>query len=71
MKVKSLIVGAIVLSLGTVSFTYAADPKSDQERFTRQIGSEMGVPEPGSVTDQEMTKKGRNPAKHQGANQNA
>lgn len=60
-----------MLSLGTVPFTYAADPKSDQERFTRQIGSETGVPEPGSVSDQETTKKQRDPAKDQGADQNA
>ena len=49
MRFKSLLIGAMVLGLGTVSFTYAADSKSDQKRFTQQIGSEMGVPEPGSV----------------------
>jgi len=66
-----VITGAIVLGLGTVPFTYAADPKSDQEGLTGQIGSEMSVPEPGSITDQETTKKQRNPAKDQGADQNA
>ncbi len=71
MRFKSLLTGAMVLGLGTVPFTYAADPKSDQERFTQQIGSEMGVPEPGSVSDQETTRKQRNPAKDQGADQNA
>lgn len=49
MRFKSLLTGAMVLGLGTIPFTYAADPKSDQERFTQQIGSEMGVPTPGSV----------------------
>ncbi|HKC93125.1 MAG TPA: hypothetical protein VKB81_03790, partial [Nitrospira sp.] len=63
--------GAIVLGLGTVPFTYAADSKSDQEGVARQIGSEMGVPEPGSISDPETTKKQRNPAKDQGADQNA
>lgn len=71
MKYKFLLTGAMVLSLGTGPFTYGADPKSDQERFTQQIGSEMGVPEPGSVSDQETTKKQRDPAKHQRAYQNA
>lgn len=61
----------MVLSLVTVPFTFAADPKSVQERFTRQSGSETGSPEPGSVSDQEMTKKKRNPAKDHGADQNA
>jgi hypothetical protein len=75
MKFKPLFAGVMVLSLGTVPLMYAGDLTSAQERFTRQIGneigSEMGVPEPGSVSDQEMTKKHRNPAKYQGADQNA
>ena len=62
-----IITGAIVLGLGTVPFTYAADPKSDQERSTEQIGGELGVPAPGSVSDQETTKKQRNRAKDQKA----
>src|SRR5215471_3944243 len=66
-----VITGALVLGLGTVPFTYAADPKSDHEGFTGQIGSETGLPDPGSITDQETTKKQRNPAKDQGADQNA
>jgi hypothetical protein len=53
----------MVLGLGTVPFTYAADPKSDQERFTRQIGSEVGVPEPGSLESLETPK----PAKPRGS----
>ena len=49
MRFKSLLTGAMVLGLGTVSFTYAADQKSDQKPFTQQMGNEMGVPDPGSV----------------------
>lgn len=49
MRFKSLLIGAMVLGLGTVPFTYAADSKPDQKRFSQQIGSEMGVPDPGSV----------------------
>ena len=49
MRFKSLLTGSMVLSLGTVPFTYSADLKSDQERFTQQIGSETGVPKAGSV----------------------
>jgi sporulation protein YlmC with PRC-barrel domain len=72
MNCKFLLTGAMVLSLGTVPFTYAADPKSDQDRFTQQMGSEMGVPDPGSISsDQETTKKQRDPSKHQRAYQNA
>jgi hypothetical protein len=71
MRFKYLFLGALLLSFGTVPFGHATDPKSDQERFTQQIGSEVGVAEPGSVSDQETTKKQRNPAKDQGADQNA
>jgi len=49
MRFKSLLTGAMVLSLGTAPFIYAADPKPDQGQFTRQIGSETGVFEPASV----------------------
>ena len=71
MKFTPLFTGAMVLGLVTVPFAFAADATSDQERFVRQIGSETGVPVPGSVSDQETTKKHRNPAKDQGADQNA
>jgi len=71
MKFTTFLAGVMVLSLGTVPLTYAVDPGSDQERFQQQIGSEMGVPEPGSIADQESTKKQRNPAKDQRADQNA
>lgn len=63
MRFKFLLTGAVVLGLGTVPFAYAADPKSGQERFTRQIGSEVGVPEPGSVERLETGK----PAKPRGS----
>jgi hypothetical protein len=63
MKSTSLLIGAMILGLGTVPFVYAADPKSAQERFTQQMGSEMSVPEPGSVESPETSK----PAKPQGS----
>jgi|GEM_PF-1331931 len=68
---KTFLTGAVVLSLGTLPLAHAADQKSDQQHFIGQGGSELGVPEPGSVRDQETTKKQRDPTKHQGANQNA
>jgi sporulation protein YlmC with PRC-barrel domain len=71
MTFKSLYFGAMLLSVGMVPFAHATDLKTDHERVTQQIGSEVGVPEPGSVSDQETTKKQRNPAKDQGADQNA
>jgi PRC-barrel domain len=71
MKFTTFLAGVMVLSLGTVPLTYAVNPGSDQERFQQQIGNEMGVPEPGSIADQESTKKQRNPAKAQRADQNA
>jgi sporulation protein YlmC with PRC-barrel domain len=71
MTFKSLYLGAMLLSIGMVPFAHATDPKADHERVTQQIGSEVSVPEPGSVSDQETTKKQRNPAKDQGADQNA
>lgn len=71
MTFKSLYLGAMLLSVGTVPFAHATDPISDDERITQQIGTEVGVPEPGSVSDQETTKKQRNPSKDQGTDQNA
>ena len=53
MRLKPLLTGAMVLGLGTVPFANASDSKSDQERFTQQIGSELGVPDPGSVGNME------------------
>jgi hypothetical protein len=46
----------MALSFGIVPFAYAADQKSGQERHTRQIASEMSVPEPGSVESLETSK---------------
>jgi len=71
MTFKSLFLGALLLSFGAVPFAHATDPKSDQDRSSKHLGSEMGVPVPGSVSDMESTKKHRNPAKDQGADQNA
>jgi hypothetical protein len=71
MTFKSLYLGAMLISVGAVPFAHATDPISDHERVTQQIGTEVGVPEPGSVSDQETTKKQRNPSKDQGTEQNA
>jgi sporulation protein YlmC with PRC-barrel domain len=71
MTFKFLYLGAMLLSVGTVPVAHATDPISDHERVTQQIGTEVGVPEPGSVSDQETTKKQRNPSKDQATDQNA
>jgi exosome complex RNA-binding protein Csl4 len=71
MTFKSLFSGAMVLSLGAMPLTYAADQQSDQVRITLQSGSQTVGPEPGSGFDRETSKKHRNPAKDQGADQNA
>src|SRR5919106_6643508 len=49
------------LCMGTSVSAVAGGAMSDRERFQQQKGSEMGVPEPGSVSDQETTRKKRNP----------
>jgi hypothetical protein len=56
MRFISLLAGTMALSFGIVPFAYAADQKSGQERHTRQIASEMSVPEPGSVESLETSK---------------
>jgi hypothetical protein len=63
MRFTSLLAGTMALGLGVVPFAYAADQKSGQERLTRQIASEMSVPEPGSVESLETSK----PAKPRGS----
>jgi hypothetical protein len=64
---RSLLVGlAVMVGLSFPIVTSAADPTKSQERFEQQMGKEgnqMGVPEPGTVQDQESTKKKRNPDK--------
>jgi len=55
-----------MLCLGVTLVASGADPTKSQERFEQQMGKEgnqMGVPEPGTVQDQESTKKKRNPDK--------
>jgi hypothetical protein len=59
MKFTSLLAGTMALGLGIVPFAYAADQKSDQERLTRQIASEMSVPEPGSIESLETSKSAK------------
>jgi exosome complex RNA-binding protein Csl4 len=64
----------LALALGCMPSTKAADVPSAQDRVQQQTGSEgsrLGVPEPGSVGDQETTRKQRNPAKDQRTEQNA
>ena len=56
MRFTSLLAGTMALGLGVVPFAYAADHKSGQERLTRQIASEMSVPDPGSVESLETSK---------------
>jgi hypothetical protein len=73
LKVVLSAVLGVLLSIGS---GVAAEPEkaSDQQRFDKQIqkgGDEMGVPTPGSVADQETTKKKRNPSRQQSAEQNA
>lgn len=48
----------------------AATAKPERALLAQQLGSPLGVPEPGSVSDQEQTRKRRNPAREQRADQN-
>src|SRR6266545_1866298 len=57
---------AAVLSLGMIPAAYGLESQSGQEQFTQQAKTDMG-----SGADQESTKKQRNPAKDQQADQNA
>ncbi len=57
---------AFVVCLGVPFVASAADQSQGQDRFQQQMGKEgnpMGVPEPGTVQDQESTQKKRNPDK--------
>ena len=61
-------IGALVLAvcLGVPFMASGADQSQGQERFQQQMGNggnPMGVPEPGTVQDQESTRKQRNPDK--------
>lgn len=72
-KAVLLVVLGIVLAFGSGT-AVAAEQSSDQKRFDQQIekgGGEMGVPVPGSVADQESTKKKRDPSRQESAEQNA
>ena len=63
MKSTIFLVLAAGLNFGPVPAIYAADlPLSGQEHAVGQMVSELGVPEPGSVSDQESTQKQRNPS---------
>lgn len=57
---------AVVLSLGMVPAASGLESQSGQDLFTQEARSKMG-----SGSDQESTKKQRNPAKDQKADQNA
>ena len=57
---------AMMFCLGVALVATAADPTKGQERFQQQMGPEgnpIGIPEPGTVQDQESTQKKRNPNK--------
>lgn len=71
MKLLTVVATAFVLNAGAVS-VYAVDrmSESDQGPGTGQLIAQLGTPEPGSVSDQETTRKQRNPAKVQGTDQN-
>lgn len=65
MNLKMPLAIALAFSFGIVPDTFGADPTSPQERLRQQMGQEgnaMGVPEPGTVSDIEKTKKQPNPA---------
>jgi hypothetical protein len=71
MKLLTVVATAFVLNAGVVS-VYGLDRMSelDQGPSTGQLIAQMGIPEPGSVSDQETTRKQRNPAKDQRTDQN-
>ena len=71
MKILTVVASAFVLNAGVVS-VYGVDrmSESDQGPSTGQLIAQLGIPEPGSVSDQEPTRKQRNPAKDQGTDQN-
>jgi hypothetical protein len=71
MKLHTVVATAFVLNAGVVS-VYGVDrmSESDQGPSTGPLIAQMGTPEPGSVSDQETTRKQRNPAKAQGTDQN-
>jgi hypothetical protein len=62
----------ILFGFATIS-AYAADPQAttEQNKATQQMQSELGTPVPGSASDQETTKKTRNPSKDQGPEQSS
>ena len=71
MKLLTVVATAFVLNAGVVS-VYGVDrmSESDQGSGTGPLIAQLGIPEPGSVADQETTRKQRNPAKDQGTDQN-
>lgn len=66
MKHTPFLTTAIVLSLGMIPTAYGLESQSGQDPFTQEARSKIG-----SGSDQESTKKQRNPAKDQKADQNA
>lgn len=66
MKHLPVLSAAVVLSLGMILSAYGLESQSDQDLFAQQARSKMS-----SGSDQESTKKQRNPAKDQKADQNA
>lgn len=71
MTFKPLITGVLLLGATMVLLPPAIARQSDREQFDRRIGSETGVPVPGSTGDREPTEKQRDPFRDQRADQNA
>jgi hypothetical protein len=70
MKLEVCLISLIAVTLGTGSAF--AGQKSDQaQKQAGSQGHELGVPEPGSVSDQESTHKQRKPSQHQSSRENA
>jgi hypothetical protein len=69
MKLHTVVLTAFALSAGVVP-VYGIDRMPDQGPGTGPLIAQLGTPEPGSVSDQETTRKQRNPAKDQATDQN-
>ena len=73
MKFATSLIFLLLLTLVSTPSTKAAEGASAQDRVQQQMaeGNALGVPQPGSVGDQETTRKQRNPAKDQRTEQNS
>ena len=69
MKLHTLLAWAVVLNVGVVP-VHGGDQTPAQGGTTQTLLAQLGAPEPGSVSDQETTRKQRNPAKDHQTDQN-